>query len=486
MSKEHFTKDANRRRFCVVLCVIGVVLLLTALVIGLYFGISAKSNTTSTGTTLPVTGVSKPESTVTLAAKTTTTAKTTNAVFPTTTPATATITTTFAVPQTTLTTTSSSATRPTTTNITTAVSQTTLTSKPVVEVMYSVILTLDQQYNRDLDDSDNPAYISLKNDIETMINGIMRNSELGESFVGSSLTGFREGSTYAIIRTDFKSTHVLIGDKKTILDEILVANVVVNGLKSNKTDIHQLNINVNQTVVQLYLEVELNEEGCRKVWDCVTAGAVCASGVCLCPSTHFYNSSQCVGRQGIGMQTNFMIKLNINDTDALATTDLTYIRVGFMTKIKQGVFLQIQDTTRTQYILLEMNTRGGVRLVINVGFIRYEINTLVQSDFADGQAHEVTVRRNDNTSVISLQVDSNNPVIVTFHLYYNSSGSSILDDHRYLFIGRNETSVNGFQGCIYSIQIDDVFNLQRLLQVPRPNDIEFVPDNGEIRLDVCH
>lgn len=58
------------------------------------------------------------------------------------------------------------------------------------------------------------------------------------------------------------------------------------------------------------------------------------------------------------MQTNYMIQYTFDKTQGLAATDFTYIRVGFITKKKQGILIQLRDATNTEYISLEMNNNG--------------------------------------------------------------------------------------------------------------------------------
>ena len=58
------------------------------------------------------------------------------------------------------------------------------------------------------------------------------------------------------------------------------------------------------------------------------------------------------------MQTNFMVQYTFDKTQGLAATDFTYIRVGFITKKKQGILIQLRDATNSEYISLEMNNNG--------------------------------------------------------------------------------------------------------------------------------
>ena len=61
---------------------------------------------------------------------------------------------------------------------------------------------------------------------------------------------------------------------------------------------------------------------------------------------------------GVNMQTNFMIQYTFDKTQGLSATDFTYIRVGFITKKKQGILIQLRDETNIEYISLEMNNNG--------------------------------------------------------------------------------------------------------------------------------
>ena len=48
---------------------------------------------------------------------------------------------------------------------------------------------------------------------------------------------------------------------------------------------------------------------------------------------------------------------------------------------------------------------------------------------------------------------------------------------KYGFSDTSEYS-HGFEGCIYDMQIDNVYPLKRVFQVPRPGDIQLLPDAG--------
>ena len=65
-----------------------------------------------------------------------------------------------------------------------------------------------------------------------------------------------------------------------------------------------------------------------------------------------------VAETGLNMLPNLMIKFNLSETDKLANTYLRYIRIGFMTKKKQGILLQMRGTTNSEYVSLEINNSG--------------------------------------------------------------------------------------------------------------------------------
>ena len=61
---------------------------------------------------------------------------------------------------------------------------------------------------------------------------------------------------------------------------------------------------------------------------------------------------------GVNMQTNYMIQYEFDEKQGLSATDFMYIRVGFITKKKQGILIQLRNEKNTEYISLEMNNNG--------------------------------------------------------------------------------------------------------------------------------
>lgn len=213
--------------------------------------------------------------------------------------------------------------------------------------------------------------------------------------------------------------------------------------------------------------------------------ATCREGysgyTCDCAYTPF-RGYMCFREVGVNMQTNFMIRYEFDEKQGLSATDFVYIRVGFITKKKQGILIQLRDLTNTEYISLEMNNNGGVKFFLDVGFERFEMNTEINNiDLTNGQAHEVFLRREGRK--VHLQVDNYEATVDNLG---ETISDSILDKPKYLFIGNNDTqnTGRGFEGCIFRLQIDNIFPLKRAFQDPKPDFISLIPDD-KIREDMC-
>lgn len=216
-------------------------------------------------------------------------------------------------------------------------------------------------------------------------------------------------------------------------------------------------------------------------------GGTCIEGysgyTCDCSYTP-WRGWMCGREVGVNLQKHFMITYEFDKNQGLSTTDFKDVRVGFTTKTKQGILMQIQSPNG-EYISLEINNAGGVKFVVNVGEAqRFEMNTLNNGiDYTNNQQHEAHLwRTGQDSETLHLQVD--NYPIATDHL--GSIGDQILDAPKYLFIGNNNTdnTERGFEGCIYRMQIDNIYPLKRAFQDPRPDYMTLHPKN-KIREDMC-
>ncbi|XP_071101429.1 neurexin-4-like [Haliotis cracherodii] len=217
-------------------------------------------------------------------------------------------------------------------------------------------------------------------------------------------------------------------------------------------------------------------------------GGTCREGysgyTCDCSYTPF-RGWMCGREVGVNMQTNFMVRYTFDEDQGLSASDFQYARIGFSTKNKQGILMQMRNEPNSEYISVEMNNNGGVKVALDVGFQREEVNTPnIGIDFTNGQQHEVVVRRSNMGRTIFVQVDDYPPVEETFDV--SESSDTILDNPKYLFIGSNDTanSAKGFEGCIFRMQVDNIFPLKRAFQDPRPAFISLIPKD-KVREDMC-
>ncbi|CAG5131018.1 unnamed protein product, partial [Candidula unifasciata] len=230
-------------------------------------------------------------------------------------------------------------------------------------------------------------------------------------------------------------------------------------------------------------------EGC--VGKCASSpcfnGGTCREGydryTCDCAYTP-WRGWNCGREVGVNLKNNYMVKYTFDETQGLSASDFQRATIGFSTKVKQGILMQMRNEENTEYITVEMNNNGGVKVAMDVGFERVEVNTPMNQgiDYANSQTHVVVVERFDYGKRLVVRVDNYEPGTGTFGDASKAS-DTILDNPKYLFIGNNDTSNanRGFEGCIFRMQVDNIFPLKRAFQDPRPPYLELIP----VREDMC-
>jgi len=248
---------------------------------------------------------------------------------------------------------------------------------------------------------------------------------------------------------------------------------------------------------------DMREKLARKEWYGVRAGCVgkCASNPCFnggtCREGYDHYTCDCsytpwrgwnCGREvGVNLKNNYNIKYTFDETQGLSASDFQYAVIGFSTKIKQGILMQMRNEDNSEYISVEMNNNGGVKVVLDVGFEgRIEVNTPMEKsiDYANSQTHVVVIERSNYGRTIKVQVDDYPAGTQSFGT--STGADTILDDPKYLFIGNNDTSntLTGFEGCIYRMQVDNIFPLKRAFQDPRPAYLQLTPED-RLQEDMC-
>ncbi|TGZ36839.1 hypothetical protein CRM22_011389 [Opisthorchis felineus] len=171
--------------------------------------------------------------------------------------------------------------------------------------------------------------------------------------------------------------------------------------------------------------------------------------------------------------------------DRLGTVE-EYIQVGFKTKSKRGILMEMRGAGDTNYIIVKVNNNGGITIEFDVGFKRFEVTTNYDIDLCNDQHHMVYAWRTDMGTKWHLKVDDYNEIVEDFTSYLSPSADVRLDDPSVIFMGRNTTmqAADGFDGCIYAAQWNNFFPLHMAYQdPPLPNVLMF--PNASVREDLC-
>ncbi|CAH1775387.1 unnamed protein product [Owenia fusiformis] len=257
---------------------------------------------------------------------------------------------------------------------------------------------------------------------------------------------------------------------------------------------------VNGQIMDLRGKIERGETTYGVSTGCVPK---CASSPCMhngiCKEGYSHYTCDCAytpfrgwvcGREvGVNMQPGYMIRYEFDSSTGTISTDEETIIIGFSTQVKQGILMQIRNDPNLQipeYISIELNNNGGVKVALDVGFGRDEFSTQNQNvDYANGQQHVVTVTRSNLGRKVTIKVDNYEETTKEWPDLPDDADTK-LDDPKYIYLGRNETTPTGegFKGCLYRSQFDNIFPLKRTFQDPRPPNIYTVPDES-IREDMC-
>ncbi|KAA0186846.1 Neurexin 4 [Fasciolopsis buskii] len=193
------------------------------------------------------------------------------------------------------------------------------------------------------------------------------------------------------------------------------------------------------------------------------------------------------GRQVGGTFNNGpMLKILLNRTDDRLGTVEEYIQIGFKTKAKKGILMEMRGAGDTNYIIVKVNNNGGITIEFDVGFKRFEVTTNYDIDLCNDQHHMVYAWRTDLGTKWHLKVDDYNEVVEDFTKYLSPTADVRLDNPWVIFMGRNDTMqpADGFDGCIYAAQWNNFFPLRMHFQSPKLTNVQSVPPDS-IREDLC-
>jgi contactin associated protein-like 2 len=204
-----------------------------------------------------------------------------------------------------------------------------------------------------------------------------------------------------------------------------------------------------------------------------------SSYACDCQWTAF-KGPICADEIGVNLRSDTFIRYDFENT---ISTIEEHIRVGFTTIEHKGLIFGVSSHTG-EYLNLVMSTSGNLRLVFDFGFERQEI-IIRNENFVLGQHHDLTIKRSDHGSKVTIWVDNYEPIVHTFKI--GGKADAQFNKLKSIYIGRNESmdSGAGFVGCISRVSFDDHFPLRRLFQENRRDNVRAYPDQDAVREDTC-
>lgn len=119
---------------------------------------------------------------------------------------------------------------------------------------------------------------------------------------------------------------------------------------------------------------------------------------CDCQWTAF-KGPICADDIGVNLRSDYYIRY---DFETIISTLEEFIRVGFTTTEHKGLIFGMTAFSN-EYLNLLMSTSGHLRLVFDFGFERQEI-IIKEENFALGQFHDITIRREDKGSKVIIWV----------------------------------------------------------------------------------
>ena len=124
---------------------------------------------------------------------------------------------------------------------------------------------------------------------------------------------------------------------------------------------------------------------------------------------------------------------------------------------------------------LYLFTAGHLRVTFDFGFERHEF-IYGERTFHEGQNHDVRLWRTESGRKWVMQVDNYDPMSWEFGV--KDSDDAQFNNIQYVYVGKNESMVEGFVGCISRVEFDDIYPLKLLFQQDKPDNIKAV--SGEL------
>ncbi|XP_018016939.1 neurexin-4 isoform X2 [Hyalella azteca] len=202
------------------------------------------------------------------------------------------------------------------------------------------------------------------------------------------------------------------------------------------------------------------------------------SFACECRWTAF-KGPICADEIGIKMLTDTMVKYQI--PGSYMSTIAEKIRVGFTSTNPRGFLVGLYSNMTGEYLTLALSNSGHLRVTFDFGFERHEF-VYEGRTFHEGQNHDVRLYRKDGGKTWVMEVDNYDPREWTFPV--KESDDAQFNNIQYMYVGKNESMVEGFVGCISRVEFDDIYPLKFLFQQDGPDNIK-AESTGKIFEDYC-
>jgi len=188
----------------------------------------------------------------------------------------------------------------------------------------------------------------------------------------------------------------------------------------------------------------------------------------------------CADEIGINMRDDMMIKYDFRGR--YKSTLNERIHVGFTTTNPKGFLMGLYSDISQEFLTLMISNSGHIRLVFDFGFERQEM-VFTEQSFMKGQYHDVIVERYDNGRRLRMTIDNYPPEEYDFSASLKSQADAQFNNIKYLYIGKNETMTEGFEGCISRVEFDEIIPLKLYFQENKHGNIRSVP--ADITEDFC-
>ncbi|KAK3095386.1 hypothetical protein FSP39_014086 [Pinctada imbricata] len=336
---------------------------------------------------------------------------------------------------------------------------------PVFDIQFSINKTWNPNYGDPNSADFQQLSTRIRNELDSIFRAAMNNA--GEQYNYTEIISFSNGSIVTKCTTYWKRNSHTQKTKDSItitpIDDVLIYQTLLDGSQTAENDpvTFPLLSNIKDGSITV-VEVDTDKT----------------------PTT----TSTTTTLQGINIPDhNVMIKYTLDQNQGIYFSDFMNISVRFNTLYNQGFLFWINDEATSDYVSMDINDFGRVRFTAKARYERVEVNSAnVGHSYTDGKEHTVRMwRTGSDANELHLQVDNDQEALLSMTQPSILSNDPILTKPKFMYLGKNETTQNGFKGCISHIEIDGVNPLVEIYRVPRPSFIDVTPNNTILRNDVC-